>query len=108
MNDKHKLHERYGGTLIRGTLRRQDLIPAFLHELATRTSHEYAVKLAGFTPDNMPDEDSDLWDSDDAYELLDALFDELDRLAPAGHYFGAHPGDGSDFGYWLVEEIENV
>lgn len=48
------------------------------------------------------DKDSDWWNSEDAMILLDSLFDTLDLYAPDGYYFGAHPGDGSDYGYWKV------
>jgi hypothetical protein len=44
------------------------------------------------------------WSSEDAQFLLESLFDELDAHAPEGYYFGAHPGDGSDYGYWANEE----
>lgn len=32
------------------------------------------------------------------------VYDYMNEIAPAGHYFGAHPGDGSDFGFWEIEE----
>ena len=38
-----------------------------------------------------------------SYLVNEALPDALDALSPPGHYFGAHPGDGSCFGWWPVE-----
>ena len=39
----------------------------------------------------------------DAQEIVASLFDALDQLSPDGQYFGSHPGDGADFGYWENE-----
>lgn len=39
----------------------------------------------------------------DAY-LNEDIWDYLNGVAPKGYYFGAHPGDGSDYGFWKVEE----
>src|SRR5690606_738190 len=36
--------------------------------------------------------------------LMEALFDALNEISPDGCYFGAHPGDGADYGFWSVEE----
>lgn len=37
---------------------------------------------------------------------LQTLFDILDAHSLPYFYFGAHPGDGADFGWWLSETIE--
>ena len=39
-------------------------------------------------------------DSEAASEIVAELFDALDKHAPAGCSFGAHEGDGSDYGFW--------
>ena len=44
-------------------------------------------------------------DTDDARELLLDVMEALDYLAPDGFFFGAHPDDGSDFGFWPNELV---
>lgn len=114
------------GTIISGTHRAQDLIPAFLDEL-NRLDHPAYVKLRlGFFravelglleggKDILEDlkEDNPFWESEDcAHFLNETLFDALDGYAPDFCYFGAHEGDGADFGFWpsieSIEEDEDV
>lgn len=89
-----------------GTMRPQDLIPSFLDELRLLDSAAYAQMVAGSAVPAYvwEDSDSDWWHSDDAHSVLDSLFDALNECAAEGFYFGSHPGDGSDYGFWKVEE----
>ena len=91
-------------SVIHGSLRPADMVPAFAHELADMTSHEQVVKITGFTPDNAPADGDAFWDTFEAAVILTGLYDALNSVAPEGCYFGAHPGDGSDFGFWMTDE----
>lgn len=92
------------GTLIHGTHRMCDLIPAMLE--AIRDTAEY-TQLSNHLPSVVTDpgasEWDDRWQDEDIAYLHEELTDILERYAPEGYYFGAHPGDGSDFGYWRDE-----
>src|SRR5574337_56721 len=76
------------GTVIHGTLRHEDLIPAFHAELV-----RVAPKDVKIDPPSLE------WGGIE----VERLMDELNRYAPDGWYFGSHPGDGSDFGWWEYE-----
>jgi len=99
------------GSVSHGTMRDEDLIPAFMSVLdhcwpvkakALRASHRNIFRwLAAGAPSysykSKAGQNFDLSLSDFVNE---SLFNALDQCAPRGHYFGAHPGDGSDYGFW--------
>jgi hypothetical protein len=100
------------GTVSQGTLRTEDLLDAFASELEHNVQrnaeawcsdngriarHRY-MRLVGAARECDPLED------ETAADLVSELIDAIGEFAPAGHYFGAHPGDGADFGYWQSEE----
>ena len=98
------------GSLIHATLRSEDLIPCFLDAVREYAPAEYEqmmVSAFGPIPAYVEDEgDScEWWSSEDASYLLEKLFSILEGVAPDGFYFGAHEGDGSDFGFWPLSEI---
>ena len=93
------------GSVSRGTTRECDLIPEFLWELKQQSPlHREHRRLVGDIESRM--EADDYYESDDAVYDLEALFDALGAYAPDFMYFGAHPGDGSDYGFWLDESWE--
>lgn len=99
------------GTIIHGTLRECDLIPAFMDTLrdfapahAARITDEYG---AAFIERCSTDGEMDytlIGEMERQAYLLDDLFEALDSIAPDGHYFGAHEGDGADYGFWSIED----
>lgn len=96
-------------TVIRATLRSQDLIPAFLEVI--RDTPEYVQLTFGLhgdlsvISDAGADDDDERWYSQDvSYFLNEELWDVLNSYAPDGYYFGSIEGDASDYGYWKIEE----
>lgn len=87
------------GTVIRATLRPEDLIPAFIEEARARGVPETTLRDIELGTNN-----PDYWESTDVVWDLEMLFDILNDVAPEGTYFGAHEGDGSDFGFWPLGE----
>lgn len=85
------------GTVSHGTLRSEDLIESFMwvlkaHQPDNDLIEECEAILARANGAPLV--------TDYACELVGDLMDALDRLAPEGMHFGAHEGDGSDFGFW--------
>ena len=120
------------GSVSTGTLRPEDLIPAFVSELEQQKpchrKHRALIREVntylnleecgscgayhpeGFAGDCRENQkrfanDEDFFQSETASELLNELMDALNEYAPAYFYFGAHPGDGADFGFWLSENM---
>jgi hypothetical protein len=90
------------GSVSTATMRAEDLIPSFLWELEhqeglTAEHQELVAEI------NKRMVSEDYYESENADYDLEALFEALDEYSLPGFYFGAHPGDGADFGYWLSE-----
>ena len=93
-----------GVSVSSGTLREEDLIPAF----------ESVLDVAGVKyerPDSVNkltgggELTIDEWEEVSAY-LNEDLFDAMNDIAPEGTCFGSHPGDGTDFGFWRATDEE--
>lgn len=48
----------------------------------------------------LPNEDAELWDAEEGYSVIEWLSQLCEYACPPGHYYGAHEGDGSAFGFW--------
>jgi hypothetical protein len=93
------------GTISHGTLRSEDLIPAFVGALdGIELEEDEIIKLDIIKRDMQR---PDFYENGDAeWVLNEVLFDLLNEHCPEGHYFGSTEGDGSDFGMWPVEVDE--
>lgn len=96
--------EWIGASISHATLREEDLIPAF-EEVLDTAGVEYerpsAVDKLLLDQPLTDDEQEEV-----GFYVNEMLIDLLDGIAPDGTFFGSHPGDGSDFGFWEVEEEE--
>lgn len=102
------------GTVSNGTLKTDDLLNAFADELEHRTAAPAAAirelitdarayaKL--FTEDHLNEAGQEC-----AAEIIGEVMDALTELAPAFVSFGAHDGDGADFGFWpSIDALEEA
>lgn len=106
------------GSISSGTLRSEDLIPALHGELEYQYSPEDREALAGVwnTYNAILDEcwgdNGELIESEHDGEIVDDLISALDTFSPPYCYFGAHEGDGADFGYWpsrnAIEDFDGL
>lgn len=96
------------GSISTATLRTSDLIVAFLDALPPamqkhfRAEYGEVIDWAEVETAHVMTETEEPEDA--AYFLNEVLVDALDDIAPDGYYFGAHPGDGADFGFWPIED----
>lgn len=116
------------GTVHEGSLRPEDLIPCFVDLLddlkedlslglpvgASFEETEAVKARVGMIETELGrieqrQKADDYYESEAAGYDLEWLFDALESFAPPYCTFGAHPGDGADFGYWpdmeIIEEL---
>ena len=85
------------GSISTGTLRTQDLLPAFVSALESLspmgTNHPYLGDAYQILEQGTDDES-------EASETLSDIEHELNNICPPFVYFGTLEGDGADFGFW--------
>ena len=101
---------KYIGSISSGTMRSEDLISEFADVLRNLANDAAPVRFTGEPDPNhvkLCDEADALedYDSDDAEYILDELMIALNEYAPDYFYFGTHPGDGADYGFWIVDDV---
>lgn len=106
---QNQIHANLNQSVSWGTLKLCDLIPKFLDVI--KDTPEYAQMMLAPAVSAVPsyameDKDSEWWDSPDAEWVYVELYVLLQDYAPEGYYFGTHPGDGSDYGFWKSEETD--
>lgn len=102
------------GSISHATMRPEDLIPAFADELERLNNQQQEpTQWAAALVAEARAIDFDAAESDENADALDDLINSLsdallDFAAPYC-YFGAHQGDGADYGFWLNwEAIEDA
>lgn len=94
------------GSICHGTMRHRHLIPALAYELeclvrinrdalAANGSLEQFNAIITEAKAELPNAENE-----QTYQMVDELFDALNGFSPPFAYFGAHEGNGSDFGFW--------
>ena len=84
------------GSVSTGTLRTEDLLPVFV-EIATNLG----IRIMDGAGDHLLSHDPGHRD----YVDIDDLIGYINNACPPFVYFGAHPGDGADFGFWLDRNV---
>lgn len=98
-------------SVISGTLRRQDLLIAFTEELARWDKWDQHTDIINATcfflqelEESPRDEQAYFNLLEEVDELISEIMNILNEYALDGFYFGAHQADGSDFGFWPINE----
>ncbi len=90
------------GSVSTDTLDTEELVRAFTGVLqdfeGARGPHRELIAEAGTYLDALVDDEG--IEPPDGDELVQELQDALNEISPPYGYFGAHGGDGADFGWW--------
>lgn len=91
-----------------GTLRAEDLLPKFMGILKDYAPEKFNEFIKGYPElddwEDFLEADWRIISDDTKMNASDELFGLLNDIAPEGTMFSSTEGDGSDFGFWSVEE----
>lgn len=95
------------GSISHGTLRPEDLLPAFADTLESFNPSDDLVQEARKVWEDLG---NDKPDADElASEIINDLIDTIQCFCPPFVYFGAIEGDGSGFGFWPdIDSLEEA
>jgi len=109
-----QLGDQYiGMTLSEATMLSEDLVPSFmdfLENVAEECEIQEDVTLLSAEVDKLELGENTGYgtyykDQEEASWLLnEQIWDLLNDIAPDFTYFGAHPGDGACYGFWVSDE----
>ena len=110
------LSEDFAGFILsEGTLKTSDLLrksESFLSELETHFFNSVGVSKESYANflETKKLIDGVLYDhtvpADTASDVWDSCVVFFNSIAPDGHYFGSHEGDGACFGFWTDEDSD--
>lgn len=105
------------GSISHGTMRPEDLIETFadvLESLDVDKAYTDLIQECNAMMGRLDEGDLTEKEIDDlGYLINEQLFDALNEFCPPYTYFGAHPGDGADYGFWpaidaLQEDLDQA
>jgi len=95
-------------------MREEDLIPAFLSvldsevpEIAAKVRDEFGASFVERCCTPLDIEYSGDGEMANRSRLLEMIWEAMEKIAPKGTEFGAIEGDGSDYGFWAVDDDED-
>jgi hypothetical protein len=99
---EQRLGSEWVGSISSGTMREEHLIPVFEDALDHAGVAYERPEAVDRLMDGAELDDAD-WDAVSWY-VNEELWGLLDDVAPEGTSFGAHEGDGADYGFWAYED----
>ena len=96
------------GSVSSGTMRTEDLLEAFASELDYQLSRQPRRFARRAYRKLINEARARRRRSARASYVVEKLMEALEDFAPPYAYFGAHPGDGADYGYWLTDDLEGA